>query len=89
MCENKGFLGGLSSVKVLGSGCKRCRALLENTQAALEEMGSAVVAEYVTDMAAIAAYGVMSTPALVVNDKVVSMGRALKTEEVADLLRRM
>jgi arsenical-resistance protein len=62
---------GLASVKVLGSGCKSCRALLVNTNEALKAMAVPFEAEYVTDMAAVASYGVMSTPALVVNEKVV------------------
>ena len=79
----------LSSVKVLGPGCKNCHALLENVQAALKEIGSAVAVEYVTDMATVASYGVMSTPALVVNEKVVSMGKVLKAGDVVKLLHKL
>lgn len=78
--------GALSSVKVLGPGCKNCKTLLESTQHALKAMGSPVVVEYVTDMATVAGYGVMSTPALVVNEKVVSMGKVLKAADVEKLL---
>lgn len=81
--------GALQSIKVLGTGCKNCHTLLENTQAALKEIGSAVAVEYVTDMAAVAGYGVMSTPALVVNEKVVSSGKVLKTNDVVNLLRKL
>ena len=81
--------GVLSSMKVLGPGCKNCHALLENVQAALKEIGSTVSVEYVTDMAAVASYGVMSTPALVVNEKVASMGKVLKAGDVVKLLRRL
>lgn len=79
----------LSSVKVLGPGCKNCHALLENVQAALKEIGSAVAVEYVTDMATVASYGIMSTPALVVNEKVASMGKVLKTGDVVKLLQKL
>ena len=81
--------GTLNSVKVLGPGCKNCHALLESTQAALKEIGSAVAVEYVTDMAIVANYGVMSTPALVVNEQVVSSGRVLKTGDVVKLLHKL
>ena len=79
----------LSSVKVLGPGCKNCHALLENVQAALKEIGSAVAVEYVTGMATVASYGIMSTPALVVNEKVASMGKVLKTGDVVKLLQKL
>ena len=81
--------GVLSSVKVLGPGCKNCHALLENVQATLKEIGSTLGVEYVTDMATVASYGVMSTPALVVNEKVVSMGKVLKAGDVVKLLRKL
>lgn len=81
--------GALSSVKVLGPGCKNCHALLENVQDAMKEIGSAVAVEYVTDMATVASYGVMSTPALVVNEKVVSMGKVMKSGDVVKLLHKL
>lgn len=83
------YAGTLSSVKVLGPGCKNCHALLESTQAALKEIGSAVAVEYVTDMAAVASYGVMSTPALVVNEQVVSSGKVMKAGDVVKLLHKL
>ena len=78
----------VSSVKVLGSGCKSCHALLENTQQAVAAMGLGVRVDYVTDMQQIMAYGVMSMPALVVNEQVVSMGKVLKPADVEALLRK-
>lgn len=81
--------GTLTSVKVLGPGCKNCHALLENTQAALKAIGSAIEVEYVTDMATVASYGIMSTPALVINEKVASMGKVLKAADVEKLLHKL
>jgi len=81
--------GALTSVKVLGSGCKSCHALLVNTNEALKDMGVPFEAEYVTDMAVVASYGVMSTPALVVNEKVVSMGKVYNAAEVQKLLHKL
>ena len=79
----------LTSVKVLGSGCKSCKALLDNTNAALQNMKAGIAAEYVTDMAVVAGYGVMSTPALVVNEKVVSIGKVMNPAEVENLLHKI
>ena len=62
---------------------------MERTQKAVTGMGLGVEVEYVTDMAKIAGYGVMSVPALVVNEKVVTMGKVLKANEVETLLRKI
>ena len=78
---------GKMTVKVLGSGCKSCHALLEASREAVKNMGFSVEVEYVTDMERIMEYGVMSMPALVVNEKVVSMGKVLKTADVEKLLQ--
>lgn len=75
-------------VKVLGAGCKSCHELYENTKQAVKDMGLPVEVEYITDMQKVMEYGVMSMPALVVNEKVVSMGKVLKANEVVDLLRK-
>ena len=79
---------GICCVKVLGAGCKSCHELHENAKAAVSALGLKVEVEYVTDMEKIMEYGVMSMPAVVVNDKVVSMGKVLKAAEVEALLRK-
>ena len=79
---------GLCCIKVLGSGCKSCHALLESTKEAISAMGLSIEVEYVTDMQKIMEYGVMSMPALVVNEKVVSMGKVLKAADVEKLLHK-
>ena len=76
-------------MKVLGSGCKSCHELYENAQKAVNNMGISVEVEYVTDMEKVVSYGVMSTPALVVNEKVVSMGKTLKAADVEKLLHKL
>ena len=76
-------------VKVLGSGCAKCNALEAATKAALEQLGMDTTIEHVTDFAKIASYGVMTTPALVVDGKVVSYGKVLKTEEVVAILNKI
>lgn len=77
------------SIKVLGSGCKSCHELYENTKEAVKNAGLSVEVEYITDMEKIMGYGVMSMPALVVNEKVVSMGKVLKAEDVEKLLQNL
>ena len=76
------------TVKILGSGCKSCVTLAQNTKEALEELGITAEIVKVTDFAQIAAYGVMSTPALVVDEKVLSYGKVLKTKEIIKLLEK-
>jgi len=78
-----------ASVKVLGGGCAKCNALEAATKAALAQLGMDTAIEHVTDYAQIAAYGVMSTPALVVDGKVAVYGKVLKQEEVVALLRQI
>ena len=80
---------GICCIKVLGSGCKSCHALLEATKEAVKNMGLSIEVEYVTDMEKIMEYGVMSMPALVVNENVVSMGKVLKAAEVEKLLHKL
>lgn len=75
------------SIKVLGSGCAKCGALEDAVRAALTELGITAEIEHVTDFAQIAAYGVMTTPALVVDGKVVSYGRVLKKGEAKAVIQ--
>ena len=79
---------GVCCVKVLGSGCSSCHALYENVREAVKEAGLAIDVEYVTDIKRIMSYGVMSMPALVVNEKVVSVGRVLKAQDIVKLLKQ-
>lgn len=76
-----------AGVKVLGSGCAKCNQLKEATKAALEQLGMDTAIDHVTDFSQIAAYGVMTTPALVIDGKVVSYGKVLKTDEVVKILK--
>jgi len=77
---------GICCIKVLGSGCKSCHQLYENTLKAVEGMGIEV--EYVTDLQKIMEYGAMSMPALVINEKVVSVGRVLKPAEISEIVEK-
>jgi small redox-active disulfide protein 2 len=77
------------TIKILGSGCKNCVALAENTKAALSELGMQADIVKVTDYADIAAFGIMSTPGLVVDEKVVSFGKVLKPKEIVKILEKV
>lgn len=89
MTEDDETQGEEASVKieVLGSGCRKCMNLYESAKAAVEETGSDAAVEKVTDMMTIVSYGVMSTPALVIDGQVVSSGRIPSREEIAKMLR--
>jgi small redox-active disulfide protein 2 len=75
------------NIKILGSGCKKCVALAENAKAAAQAQGINAEIEKVTDIITIAGYGIMSTPGLVIDEKVVSSGRVLSVSEIGTLLR--
>lgn len=80
---------GTSDVKVLGSGCAKCNELEQATREALAELGMDTAIEHVTDFTQIAAYGVMTTPALVVDGKVVSYGKVLSKDQVKTLIAQV
>ena len=80
---------GICCIKVLGAGCKSCHEQYENAKAAVAALGLKIEVEYITDMEKVMEYGVMSMPAIVVNEKVVSMGKVLKAADVEKLLRRL
>jgi small redox-active disulfide protein 2 len=73
-------------IKILGSGCKNCAALEKATRQAVDNLGLDATVEKVTDYPTIVAYGVMATPALVVDEQVVISGRVPTAREVGDLL---
>ncbi len=71
----------------MGTGCPSCKVLEKNTREAVEGLGIKANISKVTDIANIMKYGVMSTPALVINDKVVAYGRVLDSKEIKKLLK--
>ena len=88
-CCCGGTGSGITSVKVLGAGCRSCHEQYENAKEAVRVLGLSAEVEYVTDLEKVMGYGVMSMPAIVVNEKVVSMGKVLKAADVEKLLRRL
>ena len=79
---------GICCVKVLGAGCKSCHDQYENAKDAVKAMKLPVEVEYITDMQKVMEYGVMSMPAIVIDEKVVSMGKVLKVADVEKLLQK-
>ncbi|WP_346898686.1 thioredoxin family protein [Clostridium sp. UBA7503] len=76
-------------IKILGSGCKKCVTLKENTEVALKEIGIEAEIIKIMDFKDIMAYGVMTTPALIINEKVVSFGKVLKPKEIIKILHSL
>lgn len=75
------------SIKILGAECKNCRKLEENAKEAIEIGGFEATVEKVTDYIEMMKYGVVGLPALVINERVVAIGRVLKHEEIIQLLK--
>jgi small redox-active disulfide protein 2 len=73
-------------LQILGTGCDKCRKLTENAAAAAEELGVPYELEKVKDIAQIMAFGVMMTPALAVDGKIVSSGKVPTVDELKKLL---
>lgn len=74
-------------IKILGSGCSSCNDLLKKTEQAVKELGFEASFEKVTDMKQIMSFGVMKTPALVVDGKVKASGRVPSVEDIKKLLK--
>ena len=73
-------------VQILGTGCSKCKVLTENVAAAVAAMGTPIEVEKVEDPREIARYGVMSTPALVVDGEVKLRGRVASSSEIKLML---
>ena len=75
-------------IKILGTGCSNCKKLEENARKALAESGLPREVQKVEDLQEIMAYGVMSTPAMVLDEAVVSFGKVLNPKEILKLLQK-
>ncbi|MDD5160783.1 MAG: thioredoxin family protein [Sulfuricurvum sp.] len=74
-------------IEILGTGCSKCKALEEATKQAVALSGKFAQIEKVEDIQKIMEYGVMSTPGLVIDGKVVSTGKLLTINEIKDLIQ--
>ncbi len=77
----------MMKIKVLGPGCPKCANLYDNVVLAIKELGLEASVEKITDLGQIAAHGVLQTPGLVIDGKVVSQGKILSAEEIIRLLK--
>ena len=75
-------------IKILGTGCANCKRTKAVVADAVTELGLDIVVTEVTDIPAIMAYGVMSTPGLVIDEKVVGSGGVPSKEQVMQLIRQ-
>ncbi|WP_245820757.1 thioredoxin family protein [Saccharicrinis aurantiacus] len=78
----------MMEIKILGTGCSKCKTLTKNTEEAVTELNLNAKVNKVEDIVEIMNYNVMSTPALVIDGKVVSKGKLLSTKEVKELLTK-
>ena len=76
----------MKKIQILGTGCTKCRKLAENAVEAADKLGIEYQLEKVTDINDITAFGIMSTPGLAVDGKVVSAGKLLKADQIAKLI---
>jgi small redox-active disulfide protein 2 len=74
------------SIKVLGSGCANCHKVEELAKQAVAQLALEAKVEMVTDMKEIMRYGVMNTPGIVINEKVVSMGRVPALSQMTTMI---
>lgn len=72
-------------IKILGTGCSKCEKLEKNVETALHEMNIEATVSKVEDLLELVSYGVMSTPGLVIDDEVQSVGRVLSVNEIKKL----
>jgi small redox-active disulfide protein 2 len=76
----------MKNIKILGPGCKRCQSAADMMQAEADKLGIAVTVEKVTDYAEIAGFGIVSTPGIVVDGKVVHAGGLPKQDAIGGWL---
>lgn len=75
-------------IEILGTGCPKCKQLTANAEAAVKELNLQAEIGKVTDIDKIIEYGVMMTPALVIDGTVISSGRALSKDEIKKMLMK-
>ncbi|MFC1564654.1 thioredoxin family protein [candidate division KSB1 bacterium] len=76
----------MKKIQVLGPGCSRCEKLAANVKTAIGELGLDIDFEKVTDIMQITSYGVMTTPALVIDGKVIFAGKVPETDELKNII---
>jgi small redox-active disulfide protein 2 len=77
----------MKKIQILGSGCSKCKALTQNAETAAKELGLEHMLEKVTDIKEIMKFGVMMTPALVIDGQVKTAGKLLNVQEIKGMLK--
>ena len=77
----------MKKIQILGSGCSKCKAMTQNAETAAKEMGIEYQIEKVTDIKEIMKFGVMMTPALVIDGQVKTAGKLLNIQEIKEMLK--
>lgn len=77
----------MMKIQVLGTGCAKCSELAANAREAASQLGTEVEFEKITDLKEIMKFGVMTTPGLAIDGRVVSQGKLLKPEQIKQLLQ--
>jgi small redox-active disulfide protein 2 len=72
----------MKKIQILGTGCPKCNMLKANAETAIKELGIDAEIEKISDIKEIMNFGVMSTPAIAIDGKVISSGKVLKSEEI-------
>jgi small redox-active disulfide protein 2 len=76
----------MKKIKILGTGCKKCQKLAENAESAAKNLGIDYELEKVTDLNEIVKFGVMITPAIVIDNQVKASGKVLSSDEIGKML---
>lgn len=79
----------IMEIKIVGPGCKNCQKLKENVETAVSELGMTPTITKVEEMSEIVKTGVMKTPGLIIDDKLVVSGRVAKPKEIKQLLQEV
>jgi small redox-active disulfide protein 2 len=72
----------MKKIQILGTGCPKCNMLMANTKIAVKELGIEANIEKISDIKEIMGFGIMSTPAIAIDGKVISAGKVLKPEDI-------
>lgn len=76
------------NIKILGGGCSKCEKLAQNAESAAKHLNIDYTIEKITDFNKYADYGVMITPALVINEKLISAGNVLSMEKIVEEMEK-
>jgi len=79
----------MMKIQILGVGCPKCKMLEENARAAVQELGVEAEIEKVTNIDQILGFGVMVTPALVIDGEVICAGKVMSKNEIAETIARL